>query len=35
MHVLVVYRWESQMERDHGKDLEVGGWIILKWFSEK
>jgi hypothetical protein len=22
--------WESQKERDHYEDLDVGGWIILK-----
>jgi hypothetical protein len=25
------YRWESQKERDHGEDQNVGGWTILKW----
>jgi hypothetical protein len=25
------YWWESQKERDHLKDQDVGGWIILKW----
>jgi hypothetical protein len=24
-------RWESQKERDHWEDLEVGGRIILRW----
>jgi hypothetical protein len=23
--------WESQMERNHYEDLDVGGTIILKW----
>jgi hypothetical protein len=25
------YQWESQNERDHYEDEDVGGWIILKW----
>jgi hypothetical protein len=25
------YWWESQKERDHEEDQDVGGWIILKW----
>jgi hypothetical protein len=29
MHV--VYWWESQKERDHCDDQNVGGWTILKW----
>jgi hypothetical protein len=29
MHV--GYWWESQKERDHGEDKDVGGWTILKW----
>jgi hypothetical protein len=29
------YRWESQKERDHYKDQDVGGWIILKWILER
>jgi hypothetical protein len=33
MHV--VYWWESQKERDHWEDQGVGGWIILKWISER
>jgi hypothetical protein len=24
------YSWESQKERDHYEDQDVGGWIILK-----
>jgi hypothetical protein len=28
MHI--VYWWESQKERDHYEDQDVGGWIILK-----
>jgi hypothetical protein len=27
--------WESQKERDHSEDLDVGGRIILKWILEK
>jgi hypothetical protein len=26
----VRYWWESQEERDHQEDKDVGGWIILK-----
>jgi hypothetical protein len=29
------YWWESQKERDHQKDQEVGGWIILKCILER
>jgi hypothetical protein len=25
------YLWESQKERDHKEDQDVGGWTILKW----
>jgi hypothetical protein len=25
------YWWESQKERDHWEDQDVGGWTILKW----
>jgi hypothetical protein len=25
------YWWESQKERDHWEDKDVGGWTILKW----
>jgi hypothetical protein len=25
------YWWESQKERDHWKDQDVGRWTILKW----
>jgi hypothetical protein len=24
------YWWESQKDRDHWEDQDVGGWIILK-----
>jgi hypothetical protein len=27
--------WESQKERDHYEDLDVGGRIILRWILEK
>jgi hypothetical protein len=26
--------WESQRERDHNEDKDVGGWIILGWIME-
>jgi hypothetical protein len=29
------YWWESQKERDHWEDQDVGGWTILKWILEK
>jgi hypothetical protein len=29
------YWRESQKERDHEKDQEVGGWKILKWILER
>jgi hypothetical protein len=29
------YRWESQKERDHWEDQDVGGWTILKWILER
>jgi hypothetical protein len=29
------FLWESQKERDHWEDLEVGGYIILKRKLEK
>jgi hypothetical protein len=29
------YSWESQKERDHKGDQDVGGWIILKWILER
>jgi hypothetical protein len=29
------YRWESQKERDHWEDLDVGGKIILKLILER
>jgi hypothetical protein len=33
MHV--GYWRETQKERDHMEDKDVGGWIILKWISER
>jgi hypothetical protein len=27
--------WESQKERDHWEDEDIGGWIILRWVLEK
>jgi hypothetical protein len=29
------YWWESQKERDHFEDQDVGGWITLKWSLER
>jgi hypothetical protein len=29
------YWWESQKERDHKEDEDVGGWTILKWTLER
>jgi hypothetical protein len=29
------YWWESQKERDHQKDQDLGGWTILKWIIKK
>jgi hypothetical protein len=34
MHIQVGFWWESQNERDHSEDLDVGGRIILKWNLE-
>jgi hypothetical protein len=33
MHIR--YWWESQKERDHGEDQDIGGWIILKWILDR
>jgi hypothetical protein len=33
MHV--GYWWESQMERDHKEDHNIGGWVILTWILER
>jgi hypothetical protein len=29
------YWWESQKERDHWEDQDVGGWTILGWILER
>jgi hypothetical protein len=29
------YWWNSQKERDHCEDQNVGGWTILKWILER
>jgi hypothetical protein len=29
------YWWDSQMERDHWGDQDVGGRIILKWILDR
>jgi hypothetical protein len=29
------YWWESQKERDHQEDQDIGGWIILKWILDR
>jgi hypothetical protein len=33
MHI--EYWWESQKERDHWEDQDVGGWTILKWILQR
>jgi hypothetical protein len=33
MHI--VFLWESQKERDHKEDLDMGGRIILKWILDR
>jgi hypothetical protein len=30
-----IFLWESQKERDHKEDLDVGGRIILEWILER
>jgi hypothetical protein len=32
---LIGYWWESQRERDHWEDQDVGGWIMLGWILER
>jgi hypothetical protein len=27
--------WESEKERDHQEDQDVGGWTISKWILER
>jgi hypothetical protein len=29
------YWWESQKERDHWEDQDVGGWITVQWILER
>jgi hypothetical protein len=29
------YWWESQREREHWEDEDVGGWIILRWILDR
>jgi hypothetical protein len=29
------YWWESQKERDHWEDKDVGGWTVLKCILER
>jgi hypothetical protein len=29
------YRWESQKEKDHWENKDVGGWTIFKWILER
>jgi hypothetical protein len=29
------YWWESQKERGHWEDQDVGGWTMLKWILER
>jgi hypothetical protein len=33
MHI--AYWWECEKERDHYENLDVGGWIILKWILQR
>jgi hypothetical protein len=28
------YWWESQKERKHWKDQDVGGWTVLEWILD-
>jgi hypothetical protein len=32
---LIDYWWESQWERDHYEDKDVGGWITSGWILER
>jgi hypothetical protein len=29
------YWWDTQKERDHLEDQDIGGWTILKWILER
>jgi hypothetical protein len=29
------YWWETQKERDHWEDQDIGGWTILKWILDR
>jgi hypothetical protein len=29
------YWWESQKEREHYEDKDVGRWTIIKWILER
>jgi hypothetical protein len=29
------FSWGSQEERDHWEDVDVGGWILLKWILHR
>jgi hypothetical protein len=33
--MLLGYWWESQKERDHCEDQDVGGWTIVKLILER
>jgi hypothetical protein len=33
-YIYMGYWWESQKERAHWEDQEIGGWIILKWILQ-
>jgi hypothetical protein len=33
MHI--EYLWESQKERDHWEDQDIGGWTLSKWILER
>jgi hypothetical protein len=33
--IVCMLLWESQSERDHWEDLDVVGWIILRWMLER
>jgi hypothetical protein len=33
--MLIGYWWESQKEREHWEDQDVGGWTISKWILER